>query len=137
VTFQQAGLRQLVDVGTWWQETRSLPLPLGVNAVKRDLDARFGSGALAECVATLHRSLAYALEHRDESVAYTMPYAALNARNAGTQPPSREIVEKYLGLYVTGLTTDMGDAGRAALRRFYDEGAAAGLCPRMDRVDVM
>ncbi|CAG0958932.1 1,4-dihydroxy-6-naphthoate synthase [Phycisphaerales bacterium] len=137
VMFGEAGLREVVDLGAWWQETRGVPLPLGINAVKRDLDARFGSGTVAAVSRLLRASLDHALTNRDESVEYTMPYARLNAKNAGLPEPSREIVEKYLDMYVTPLTVDMGEVGRRAISRLFEDGAAAGLCPRVERLDVV
>lgn len=129
VMYARAGLRQVVDLGEWWQRTRSLPLPLGVNVVKRDLNSRFGGGSAGEVAAILRRSLDHALAHRDESVDYTLPYAAINARAAGLPEPTRDTIEKYLGMYVTALTVDMGDMGMLAIRRLLSEGAAMGLSP--------
>jgi 1,4-dihydroxy-6-naphthoate synthase len=129
VTFGEAGLVQLADLGAWWKGATGLPLPLGVNAVKRDLDARFGRGTLREIAATLERSLAYALEHREESVDATMPFARANARNSGTLPPTRELVGAYIDMYVTRHTRDIGSDGEEAVRALLDRGAALDLCP--------
>lgn len=129
LAFAQAGLRQVVDLGAWWSETRAMPLPLGVNAVKRDLDARHGAGTIAEVVRLLRASLDYALAHRTESLEYTLPFAALNATNSDVPAPSPEAIDRYLRMYVTPLTVDMGELGRRAIERFLREGADAGLCP--------
>jgi 1,4-dihydroxy-6-naphthoate synthase len=137
VTFAQANLRQVIDLGAWWKKHRGLPLPLGVNVVKRDLDARFGAGTIAEVSRLLQASLDYAMAHRDESIAYTMPFAAINAKNSGTQPPTTELVEKYVDMYVTDLTVDMGDTGRTAIAWLLREGAEAGLCPAVGEIDVV
>lgn len=137
VLFRDVGLRQLVDLGAWWGQSRALPLPLGINAVKRDLDSRFGAGTVTRVAQLLRRSLDYARAHHDESVEYTMPYAALNATTSGTPAPTRAKVETYLGMYVTGLTADMGPEGRRAIERLLQEGADAGLCPRLARLDVV
>ncbi|MBI1189867.1 MAG: ABC transporter substrate-binding protein [Tepidisphaera sp.] len=137
ITFGEANLRSLLDLGEWWQATRGLPLPLGVNAVKRDLDATIGPGTLASVARDLHDSLAYALEHRDESVAYCMPYAAHNAGTQHMSRPSEATVRQYLDMYVTGLTRDLGETGLEAIRRLLEEGAAQGLCPAPRRLDVL
>ncbi len=137
VTYGEAGLREVVDLGRWWKKERGLPLPLGVNAVKRDLDERYGAGSVREVAGLLERSLDYALAHRDESTEYTMPYAALNAQMSGTTAPTRETVERYLDMYVTDLTVDMGQRGRTAIEWLLREGAEAGLCPRVTEVDVV
>lgn len=131
LTFSDAGLRLVVDLGSWWTGSTGLPLPLGANAVRRDLDRRHGPGALAEVAATLRRSIEYAVAHRDESVSYTLPFALANEARAAGAPhaPTRERVDRYIDMYVNHRTLDMGDEGREALRRLYETGAAAGLCP--------
>ncbi len=137
ITFGQASLRSLLDLGEWWQATRHLPLPLGVNAVKRDLDTRLGPGTLAKVANDLGESLAYALAHRDESVAYCMPFAAHNAAKQHMPTPSDATVRQYLDMYVTGLTQNLGDVGLAAILRLLTEGAQAGLCPAPTALDVL
>ncbi|MCC6951063.1 MAG: ABC transporter substrate-binding protein [Phycisphaerales bacterium] len=137
ITFGQAGLRQVVDLGAWWRRTRMLPLPLGINAVKADLDGRFGPGSLAEVAALLRASLAYALAHRQESTAYTVPFARRNAARSGTAELTPEGLDRYLNMYVTGLTQDLGAVGRRAIERFLAEGASAGLCPAVGVLKVV
>ncbi len=137
VTFEEVGLRKIVDLGKWWKKTRGLALPLGVNAIKRDLDERFTRGTIREIAALLERSLDYAMMHRDESIDYTMAFAEQNAKTSGTPAPARETVERYVDMYVTSLTVDMGQAGRTAIEWLLDEGAKAGLCPRVVEIDVV
>jgi 1,4-dihydroxy-6-naphthoate synthase len=127
--YEQAGLKLIVDLGRWWREQTGLPLPLGCNAVRRDLDARFGPGSLAEVSTTLRRSVDYALEHRSESLEYTMPFALANsAKPGGSGEPTLERVDEYVRMYVNRWTVDMGTDGLAAVQRLFDEGARAGLC---------
>lgn len=127
LTFQDAGLRQLVDLGGWWGEWTGLPLPLGLNAVRRDLDERFGPGTIAQVAATLRRSVAHAIAHRDESLDYAMGFAMGNTHGSEA-PPTRASVARFVDMYVNRWTVDMGDAGREAIARLLREGAAAGLC---------
>jgi 1,4-dihydroxy-6-naphthoate synthase len=134
LTFADAGLREVADVGAWWKATTGLPLPLGVNAVRRDLDERFGAGSLAEIGATLRESVRYAMDHREESLEYAMGFAMANR---GGEAISRARVERFVDMYVNRWTLDMGDAGREAIRRLLDEGADAGLCPRVGEVAVL
>lgn len=137
VTFGDVGLRQVVDLGAWWKKHRGLALPLGVNAVKRDLDERFGAGTTSRVSELLARSLDYAMAHRDESIDYTMPFATVNAGNSGTLAPTRERIERYIDMYVTELTVDMGEPGKTAIRWLLDEGAEAGLCPMVGEIEVV
>jgi len=63
LTFQHAGLRALADLGVWFNQTHGLPMPLGTNAVRADLDQRLGPGTLKEVTRLLHASIRYALAH--------------------------------------------------------------------------
>lgn len=137
VTFAQAGLREVIDLGAWWQERYGLPLPLGVNAVKRDLDERFGAGSVAEVASILARSVDHAIAHRDQSIDATMPFAIANAHASGTLPPTRELVERYVDMYVTDLTVDMGQKGRTAIEWLLREGAEAGMCSLPAEIEVV
>lgn len=133
MTFTDAGLRQVVDLGAWWKDRTGLPLPLGLNAVRRDVDARFGAGTLARVAALLSESVRFALAHRDESMDYAMTFALANAGGGVT----RERVERFVDLYVNRWTVDMGDQGREAVRRLLAEGAAAGLCADPGPIDTV
>lgn len=135
--FERAGLRQVLDLGEWWKEWTGLPLPLGCNAVRRDLDDRYGPGTLGEVQSTLRRSIEYALAHRDESIDYAMGFALANAGSSRSEAPGRERVDRYVSMYVTRWTVSMGVAGREAVRRLLGEGAKAGLCPAPGSIDVV
>ncbi len=137
LTFADAGLSLVLDVGAWWKERTGLKLPLGVNAVRRDLDTRFGPGTLSRVGALLSRSVAYAAQRRDESTRYTMPWAAANARKAGMEPPTLVRVDQYCRMYVSDETLDMGVAGLEAIRRLFAEGHAAGLCDEPGEIDLL
>lgn len=137
VTFKDAGLRQLTDLGEWWQKTTNLPLPLGINAVRRDLDERFGEGSTAEVVRTLRSAIAHALANRQEGLEYAVPFAAANAKASGTKPPTIEGIDAYVAMYVTDLTVGLDKTGRDAIRRILRDGAAAGLCPDVGGIDIV
>jgi 1,4-dihydroxy-6-naphthoate synthase len=128
LTFKQAGLTLLADVGAWWKERTGLPLPLGVNAIRRDLADAHGPGALAAVTRTLRRSVEYALAHRDESIAYALRYA----RDMGAA-----LADAFVELYVNKWTLDFGATGGAAVRRFLSELGAAGLVPNVDKVSFI
>jgi 1,4-dihydroxy-6-naphthoate synthase len=140
LTFADAGLVLLADLGAWWKEKTGLVLPLGINAARRDLDARFGQGSLAFVGDLLSRSVAHAMAHRDESTAYTMPFALANSiRAAGkdAEPVSLERVDQYCRMYVSGLTADMGERGLHAIRTLLANGHSLGLCPDPGAVDLL
>jgi 1,4-dihydroxy-6-naphthoate synthase len=137
LTFADAGLRLVLDVGQWWKLRTGLKLPLGVNAIHRNLDRRFGPGTIGRISHLLKESVAYAMERWDESVRYTMPFAEANARRGGGEAPTLERVDRYCRMYVSGETRDMGEQGREAIRRLLMEGAAAGLSPGVSEVELV
>lgn len=128
LTFADLGLRQVVDLGAWWHERHGLPLPLGGNAVRRDLDKRYGPGTLREVQALMERSVRFALERRDESTRYAMGFAP---------EVSRAQADRYIDMYVSPLTVDAGERGREAIRRLLAEGAGAGMCEDVGEVEML
>ena len=130
LTFEDQGLHAIADVGVWWQNETGMPLPLGLNVIRRDLDERFGAGTVDEIAGMLTASIRHAVEHADDSHRFLV----LNAGER-TEWNDRALVDKYLGMYVSGLTMDMGEKGVAAIRELLSRGAAAGLTPVCERVD--
>jgi 1,4-dihydroxy-6-naphthoate synthase len=121
LSFGELGLCEVVDLGAWWRETTGLPLPLGGNAIRRDL----GRVALAEVAALVRESIRYGLEHREEALAHARGYGhGLTAEQA----------DRFVGMYVNSRTLDYGPDGRLAVQRFLDAGFEAGLLER--RVEV-
>lgn len=108
LTYEKSGFEKIVDLGMWWKEQTGLPLPLGGNVVRKDIPPsvrRDLSGIIRE-------SIDYGLEHRDEAVRHSLPYARdMDAKLAG----------KFIGMYVNELTRDYGELGRDAIRRFLTE----------------
>jgi 1,4-dihydroxy-6-naphthoate synthase len=119
VTYADEGYHCVVDLGQWWAETQNgLPLPLGGNAIRRDL----GENHIAEISRILRESIAYALEHREEALQYAEQY------NRGL---TREQTDRFVGMYVNQRTLDYGDDGREAVCRFLRMGAGAGAVPEV------
>src|SRR6266850_1920957 len=122
VTYEDEGLRKIVDLGEWWADrTGGLPLPLGGNVIRRDL----GTAAISTLSRLLRDSIAYGLEHREEAVDYAMQFG---------RGLDRKRTDRFVGMYVNGLTLDYGERGREAVRRLLDDSQAAGLLPK--RVEV-
>lgn len=118
VTYADEGLRKLVDLGEWWADrTGGLPLPLGGNVVRRDL----GSAPIAALSRLLRDSIAYGLDHRDEAVQYAMKYG---------RGLDRARTDRFVGMYVNGLTLDYGERGREAVYRLLGDAQKAGLLPK-------
>jgi len=123
LTYANAGLNCVVDLGKWWTESRNLPLPLGGNAIRRDLSDEMG-----DICRVLLASIEYALEHREASVEYALNYA----RDMGA-----DLADRFVGMYVNKWTLDYGDRGRTAVRQFLGEAAAAGLVPDCGEIDFV
>ena len=121
LTFQDRGLELWVDLGNWWFDETGLPLPLGGNAIRRDL----GDDLLKEVSRDLRASIVYGLEHREEALEHAMQFAR-------DLDPAR--ADRFVGMYVNHYTVDYGDDGRRAVQELLDRGAAAGIIPR--RIEV-
>ena len=124
LTYSKAGLQRIVDLGKWWLKVTGLPLPLGGNAIRRSL----GPELTALVSKALRDSIQYALDHRDEALAYAMQFG----RDVDSQ-----LADKFVGMYVNERTLDYGPDGREAVRRLLDMGHKAGIIPREARVDFV
>jgi 1,4-dihydroxy-6-naphthoate synthase len=117
ITFEKLGLHKIVDLGRWWQEDIGLPVPLGVNAVRKDL----GKQLMLKLSELMKQSIEYGLAHREEAVAYAMQYG--RGMDAST-------TDRFVGMYVNEWTRDMGAKGREAIARLLTRGYHAALLPR-------
>ena len=122
LTIDKSGLHRVIDLGRWWQKVTGLPLPLGGNAIRRAL----GPETMASVTQALRESLLYAIDHREEALAYAMQFA----RDLDTQ-----LADKFVGMYVNERTLDYGDDGREAVKRLLDMGHKAGIIPKKPRVE--
>lgn len=117
ITYQQMGLHKIVDLGEWWHADTGLPVPLGVNAVRKDL----GKQLMMKIGELLSASIEYALTHREEAVAYAMKYG--RGMDAAT-------TDRFVGMYVNPWTVNMGEKGRESIARLLTRGYHAALLPR-------
>jgi 1,4-dihydroxy-6-naphthoate synthase len=121
LTYADGGLHLWADLGAWWMEDTGLPLPLGGNAVRRDL----GPAITARIARDLKASIVYGLEHRAPALAHARQY------NRGI---GDERTDTFVGMYVNHWTVDYGPRGREAVQRLLDRGFEAGIIP--ERVAV-
>jgi 1,4-dihydroxy-6-naphthoate synthase len=121
LTYQDHGLVKSMDLGAWWYETTGLPLPLGVNAVRRDL----GTTRMHQIAGLIEASIRYALERRQEALEYAMGFAR------GMDLSS---TDTFVGMYVNDLTLAYGQEGQRAAEMLLDWGFKEGILPR--RVEV-
>jgi len=122
LTYDRSGLHRIVDLGKWWLQTTGLPLPLGGNAIRRSL----GSELISSVSSALRESIQYALEHRDEALAYAMQFA----RDLDAQ-----LADRFVGMYVNERSLGYGPDGEEAIRRLLDMGYRAGIIPIEPRVE--
>jgi 1,4-dihydroxy-6-naphthoate synthase len=122
LTYQDEGLKKIVDLGEWWAErTGGLPLPLGGNVIRKDL----GAATIAHVSRLLHASIAYGLEHRNDALEYAMQFG---------RGLDRARADRFVGMYVNDLTLEYGDRGRTAVQRLLDEAWEQRLIPK--KIDV-
>jgi 5,8-dihydroxy-2-naphthoate synthase len=113
LTYRDHDLVKCVDLGEWWLLETGLPLPLGVNTIRRDL----GTDTIHEVSAILRESIDAALEHRDEALEYALGFGRGMDVERGNQ---------FVGMYVNDLTCDYGDEGRQAVRELLARAGHAG-----------
>ena len=122
LTYQDEGLKKIVDLGEWWNErTGGLPLPLGGNVIRRDL----GPEVIRTVSRLLHESIAYALNNRQEALDYALQFG---------RGLDRSKADRFVGMYVNELTLEYGDRGRKAVQRLFDEAWDKRLIPH--KIDV-
>ena len=120
--YQDLGLRKVLDLGEWWHEhTNGLPLPMGGNAIRRDL----GEETIREVSKLLKESIRYSLDNREDALAYAMQFA---------RDMDAALADQFVGMWVNELTLDYGERGREAVRRLLSEGYERGIIPH--QVDI-
>jgi len=124
LTYGGRGLRKVLDLGAWWKEETGLPLPLGGNAVRRDL----GPELMARLTRLVRETVRYSLDHRREALDYAMGFAR------GMAPG---IADRFVGMWVNEMTVDCGERGRRAVQVLLDRGYDAGIIPNRVRADFV
>jgi 1,4-dihydroxy-6-naphthoate synthase len=117
-------LHKVLDLGEWWYERHGLPLPMGGNAIKRDL----GPELTKEVSNLLRESIRYSLNHREDALQYAMQFA----RDMDTA-----LADRFVGMWVNDLTLDYTDRGREAVRRLLEEGFEKGIIPNRVPIDFV
>ena len=124
LTYREMGLHKVIDLGEWWLNETGLPLPLGGNIIKRDL----GEKTMERVSNDLKKSIQYALDHRDEALAYAMQFSrGLDTNRA----------DRFVGMYVNDLTLDYGAEGRKAVRRLFSEAYKQKIIPSAVKLEFV
>jgi 1,4-dihydroxy-6-naphthoate synthase len=124
--YPERGCVAVAELGQWWQGTTGLPLPLGVNVIRRGL----GEATIAKVSQVLRDSVAFALAHRQEAIR-----AIAGERRGDAALADRALLDRYLGMYANDDTRAMAPDVRQALDVLFARAAAAGLLPAGCRID--
>ena len=124
LTYNRGGLHGVLDLGRWWKDRHSLPLPLGANALLRSLPHNVQS----ECCRLMRESIQYALDHQSEALQYALQFAG---------DMDSALAEKFVGLYVNHYTVDCGDLVPQAAQKLLDLGFEAGLIAQKTEVEFV
>ena len=124
LTYMRNALHLVVDLGKWWKQETGMPLPLGANAVRKDL----GNECMSDVNCLLRESIRYGLEHRGPALEYALSYGrGLDAAKA----------DRFVGMYVNDWTLDFGDRGRQAVTELLERGHAARVIPHLIRPEFV
>ncbi len=124
LTYQNQGLSLIVDLGKWWHAETGLPLPLGGNAIRRDL----GQTGMREVTDLLRQSIRYGLEHRQEALQYAEKYG---------RDLDRQRTDTFVGMYVNDWTIEFGPRGREAVETLLRRAYEARIIPRPVEVEFI
>lgn len=124
LTYSRSGFQKIIDLGEWWKCETGLPLPLGGNVLRKDIQHSIQRDLLA----IMRESIDYGLAHRAEAVRHSMPYA----REMNT-----ELASQFIGMYVNELTRDYGETGRSAVRKFLNDAHRRGYIEKLPKIEFV
>jgi len=117
LSYEQEGNVKILDVGEWWDKTTGgLPVPLGINVMKTSL----GMDLIHKFDQYLQASIEYGLDNLDDALDYAMQYS---------RGKPRELIEKFVKMYVNKVTVNMGDSGEESIRKFFEMAKEKNLVP--------
>ena len=117
ITFAEHGLEKVLDLGAWWHEKTQLPLPLGIDIIRRNL----GKEAIASFAKLFKESIEYALNHRKDALEYASQFG---------RGISEDLNDRFVAMYVNNRTLDIGKDGEAGFRRLLNEAYQRGIIPK-------
>ncbi len=120
LSYEQEGNVKILDIGEWWDKTtNSLPVPLGINVMK----SSFGKETIRKFDWFLRDSIKYGREHQDEAIDYAMKYS---------RGKPRQLIEKFVKMYVNDVTVDMGENGEKSIRKMFEMARQQSLVPEFN-----
>jgi len=124
LTYKDDGLVKILDLGAWWKGETGLPLPMGGNAIKRNLELELQR----EVSRWLHRSIEFSMENREDALAYAMQFA---------RQMTVETADRFVTMWVNRSTLGYTTRDRQALQLMLDEGYRKGIIPREVSVEFV
>jgi 1,4-dihydroxy-6-naphthoate synthase len=120
--YESIGLHKILDLGEWWHERTGLPLPMGGNAIRREL----GPEIIRQVSNCLRESIRYSLANREDALEYAMQFA---------RDMDSALADRFVTMWVNDLTLDYTDRGREAVQRMLTEGFERGIIPSLPTVE--
>ncbi|HZE62289.1 MAG TPA: MqnA/MqnD/SBP family protein [Pyrinomonadaceae bacterium] len=120
--YESLGLHKVLDLGEWWHERTGLPLPMGGNAIRREL----GPEIIHQVSDCLRESICFALDNREDALQYAMQFA----RDMDTS-----LADRFVAMWVNNLTLDYTERGREGVRRFLTEGFERGIIAKRPNIE--
>ena len=120
--YESVGLHKILDLGEWWHERTGLPLPMGGNAIRREL----GPAIIHQVSDCLRESISYSLANREDALQYAMQFA---------RDMDASLADRFVAMWVNKLTLDYTERGREGVRRFLTEGFERGIIPSLPNIE--
>lgn len=118
LTYNQYNLNKIIDLGEWWyDESGGLPLPLGLDVVRKDLC----ENSMKQISQILKDGIHYAQENRDEAIKYALQYG---------RGLSASLADKFVGMYVNKATLFMSEREKTGIERLLDRAYNSKLIPQ-------
>jgi 1,4-dihydroxy-6-naphthoate synthase len=124
LTYEKEGFYKVEDFGERWERETGLPLPLGLDVVRKDL----GRGLAREINDALRESIEWAYDHEDEALTYALQFG---------RGLKRELGRRFVKMYVSELTKDMGVKGEKALTELFSRAVAAGAVRKAPAIELI
>jgi 1,4-dihydroxy-6-naphthoate synthase len=120
LSYYQEGISKVLDIGEWWDKTTNgLPVPLGINV----MSDKFGLETIRKFDKFLTKSIQFGLEHTDDAIDYAMQYS---------RGKDRDLIEKFVKMYVNNVTVNMGSPGEKSINMLFDMAKSKNLVPEFN-----
>jgi len=124
LTYREKGLHKIIDLGEWWFEKTKMVLPMGVNAIRRNLPEDVKKKVSRQ----LKESIQYSFDHREQALDYALGFG---------RGLSRDVADKFIGMWVNNRTLNMGEEGQRAIREFLKQGEKKKLIPVVGKIEFV